>query len=62
MDLTGFINDLVGFSNKIDISSRGLATDGEEHEGRINYEDNITAAQGSCIQKQKETLVDQYPT
>jgi len=42
MDLTGFVSDLVGFSNKIDIGRRGLASDGEEHEGRTNYEEGIS--------------------
>jgi hypothetical protein len=44
MDLTGFLNDLADFSNTIDIGRKGLATDGEEHEGRLNYEEGISGA------------------
>jgi hypothetical protein len=44
MDLTGFLNDLADLSNKIDIGRKGLSSDGEEHEGRLNYEKGISGA------------------
>jgi hypothetical protein len=44
MDLVGFLNSIAYRSNSIDLGRRGLAADGEEHEGRIHYEDGISGA------------------
>jgi len=44
MDLIGFLDDLADFSNIIDLGRKGLATDGREHEGRINYERGISGS------------------
>jgi hypothetical protein len=44
MDLVGFLNSIAYYSNSIDLGRRGLATDGDEHEGRINYERGISGA------------------
>ena len=44
MELTGFLIDLADFANKICIGRKGLATNGEEHEGRLNYEKGISGA------------------
>jgi len=44
MDLTGLLSELTDYSNNIDMGRKGLSTDGEEHEGRINYEKGISGA------------------
>jgi hypothetical protein len=44
LDLTGLLSSVFFAANKIYKGRNGLATDGEEHEGRLNYEDGIVAA------------------
>jgi hypothetical protein len=44
MDLTGFLSNLVSHAVDIDIGRKGLATDGEEHAGRIHYEEGISGS------------------
>ena len=44
MEPAGFLNKLTKFSNNIDIGRKGLATDGEEHRGRIYYERGIAGS------------------
>ena len=44
MDLIGFLDDLAEYANKIDAGRKGFATDGEEHEGRLNYERGISGS------------------
>lgn len=44
MELAGFLNKLTKFSNNIDIGRKGLATDGEEHRGRVFYERGIAGS------------------
>jgi hypothetical protein len=41
MDLSSFLANLASFANDIDIGRRGLASDGEEHTGRLSYEKGI---------------------
>jgi hypothetical protein len=41
---TGLQNRIIGAVAYIDSGRKGLATDGEEHEGRISYEMGISAA------------------
>jgi hypothetical protein len=41
MDLSSFLANLASFANDIDIGRRGLASDGEEHTGRLFYEKGI---------------------
>jgi hypothetical protein len=61
MDLTSFINELSFYANAIDIGRKGLATDGEEHEGRISYERGIsgtlTAFQQAQLTADPQTLI-----
>ena len=47
MDLAGFLNKLTLYANDIDIGRKGLAIDGEEHKGRINYEKGISGVLAS---------------
>jgi hypothetical protein len=42
MDPTGFLSNLVSQAVDIDIGRKGLTTDGEEHAGRIHYEEGIS--------------------
>jgi len=44
MELAGILNKLTRFSNNIDIGRKGLATNGEEHRGRIYYERGIAGS------------------
>jgi hypothetical protein len=44
MDLTGLLNKVLSSAADIDLGRKGFATDGEEHQGRLNYEDGIAAA------------------
>jgi hypothetical protein len=44
MDLTGLLNKVLSSAADIDLGRKGLTTDGEEHQGRLNYEKGITAA------------------
>jgi hypothetical protein len=44
MDLTGLLNDILVCVYFIDKGRRGLKTDGEEHQGRLYYEDGISEA------------------
>jgi hypothetical protein len=44
MDPTGLIDEIFQAVVNIDFGRKGLATDGEEHNGRIHYEDGIYTA------------------
>jgi hypothetical protein len=44
MDPTGFLSNLVSHAVDIDIGRKGLATDGEEHAGRIHYEEGVSGS------------------
>jgi hypothetical protein len=44
MDLDGLRNSILGAAADIDTGRKGLAADGEEHEGRIHYENGISTA------------------
>jgi hypothetical protein len=44
MDQTGLINKILAAVDNIDVGRKGLTTDGQEHEGRIAYENGIAAA------------------
>jgi hypothetical protein len=44
LDLDGLIAKIAGCVADIDIGRKGLATDGEEHVGRLSYEAGISAA------------------
>jgi hypothetical protein len=52
MDQVGFLNSIVVLVNKIDRGRKGLATNGEEHEGRIHYEDGISSALSAFLEAQ----------
>jgi hypothetical protein len=60
MDLVGFLNSIAYYSNSIDLGRRGLATDGDEHEGRINYERGISGAL-SAFQEAGRSAEPQIP-
>jgi len=44
MDRNSLLIDLEYHANTIDAGRKGLATDGREHEGRINYEEGLFGA------------------
>jgi hypothetical protein len=44
MELIGLINNILSCVYFIDKGRKGLKTDGEEHQGRLNYERGIAAA------------------
>lgn len=44
MDLISFLADLVYYTNFLDQGRKGLDTDGDEHQGRLNYETGIAYA------------------
>jgi hypothetical protein len=52
MDRTGLLNRLVSSTTNIDNVRKGLATDGEEHEGRIFYERGISEAMAAFKEAQ----------
>jgi hypothetical protein len=52
MDLTGLLNNIVLSSANIDRGRKGFATDGEEHQGRLNYEDGIATAGAAFTEAQ----------
>jgi hypothetical protein len=52
MDLVSFLNNLVSQANDIDMGRKGVATDGEEHEGRIAYQNGISGALAAFQQAQ----------
>jgi hypothetical protein len=47
MDLYSFLDKIALYANKIDIGRKGFAVDGEEHAGRIHYEDGISGSLAS---------------
>jgi len=44
MDLIGLVNKVLKSTARIDKGRKGLKTDGEEHQGRIYYEEGIAGA------------------
>ena len=44
MDSTGLLNNIITSAASIDNGRKGLRTDGEEHKGRLLYEEGIAAA------------------
>jgi hypothetical protein len=58
MDLIGFLNSIAYHSNSIDLGRKGLATDGDEREGRINYERGISGVL-SAFQEAQSTAAPQ---
>jgi hypothetical protein len=44
MDPAGFLSKLVSHAVDIDIGRNGLATDGEEHAGRIHCEEGVSGS------------------
>ena len=44
MDRAGLISSITDAAASIDIGRKGFATRGKEQEGRISYEDGISAA------------------
>jgi hypothetical protein len=52
MDLTGLLSDVLAGAARIDLGRKGLASDGEEHDGRLNYEDGLSTALGSFQEAQ----------
>ncbi|MDR1210848.1 MAG: hypothetical protein LBK40_01310 [Spirochaetaceae bacterium] len=44
MDLISFLADLVYYTNFLDQGRKGLDTDGDEHQGQLNYETGIAYA------------------
>jgi len=44
MDLIGLINKILSSTSRIDKGRKGLRTNGQEHEGRLFYEEGITSA------------------
>jgi hypothetical protein len=56
MDLNSFLDKLVSHAIDIDIGRKGFATDGEEHAGRIHYEDGISGSLTSF--REAQTVAD----
>ncbi|GHV91069.1 hypothetical protein AGMMS50268_15720 [Spirochaetia bacterium] len=52
MDLTGFLDSIVDYVDEIGMGRKGLATDGEEHAGRIHYERGISGASNAFHEAQ----------
>jgi hypothetical protein len=52
MDQTGLINKVIAGAANIDRGRKGFATDGEEHQGRLNYEDGIATASAAFMEAQ----------
>ncbi|MDR1587699.1 MAG: hypothetical protein LBS57_09605 [Treponema sp.] len=50
MDLNSFLGKVAFYANKIDMGRKGFATDSEEHEGRLSYEEGI-AGSFTCFQE-----------
>ena len=44
MDLTGLVNKILKSTARIDKGRKGLKTDGDEHQGRLYYEEGIAGA------------------
>jgi hypothetical protein len=61
LDLIGLLDDILDSTNNINIGRKGLATDGEEHTGRLNYELGISKAldsfQKAQVSKDPKTLI-----
>jgi hypothetical protein len=53
LDQTGLLNNIFISVNFIDLGRKSLATDGEEHEGRISYETGISLAMNNFQDVQK---------
>jgi hypothetical protein len=47
MDIAGLLNKILFSVENIDLGRKCLTTDGREHEGRLFYEDGISAASAS---------------
>ncbi|GHV43659.1 hypothetical protein AGMMS49546_25910 [Spirochaetia bacterium] len=52
MDLTGFLDSIVDYVDEIGMGRKGLATDSEEHAGRIHYERGISGASNAFHEAQ----------
>jgi hypothetical protein len=52
MDPTGLLDSILAGSAKIDRGRKGFATDGEEHQGRLNYENGIATASTAFTEAQ----------
>jgi hypothetical protein len=50
MDLIGLLNNLIKSVTQIDKGRKGLRTDGQEHEGRLYYEEGIAGASNTFSQ------------
>jgi hypothetical protein len=56
MEKTGLLNKVLASAENIDTGRKGFATDGEEHQGRLHYEDGIAAA--SAVFAEARTTAD----
>jgi hypothetical protein len=52
MDLTGLLDSIVLSAANIDRGRKGFAIDGEEHQGRLNYESGIAVASAAFTEAQ----------
>jgi hypothetical protein len=52
MDPTGLLDSILAGSARIDRGRKGFATDGEEHQGRLNYENGIATAGAAFTEAQ----------
>ena len=50
MDLIGLVNNFLISATQIDKGRKGLRTDGQEHEGRLYYEEGIAGASNAFSQ------------
>ena len=50
MDLIGFIDNIVAGAARVDKGRKGLSTNGEEHQGRLYYEEGFAIASNTFSQ------------
>jgi len=50
MELTGLLSNILKSAARIDQGRKGLSTDGEEHQGRLYYEEGIAGASNAFSQ------------
>jgi hypothetical protein len=52
LEKTGLLSKIFRFANRIDRGRKGVAADGEEHNGRLDYENGIAGAKSSFQEAQ----------
>jgi hypothetical protein len=55
MDPTGLLDSILAGATSIDSGRKGFATDGEEHQGRLNYEGGIAIVSAAFTEARATT-------